>query len=46
MIIYEEILREFEKEKVNYVIVGGIASLLRKLKKTPSWLMSAISSCQ
>lgn len=25
MILYEEILREFQKEKVRYVIVGGIA---------------------
>lgn len=25
MIIYEEILREFQKKKVNYVLVGGIA---------------------
>jgi predicted nucleotidyltransferase len=25
MIIYEEILREFQKQKVKYVIVGGIA---------------------
>lgn len=25
MIIYEEILREFQKEKVQYVLVGGIA---------------------
>jgi hypothetical protein len=25
MILYEEILREFEKQKVKYVIVGGIA---------------------
>ena len=25
MIIYEEILREFQKQKVKYVLVGGIA---------------------
>ena len=25
MILYEEILREFQKQKVKYVLVGGIA---------------------
>ena len=25
MIVYEEILKEFQKQKVKYVIVGGIA---------------------
>ena len=25
MIIYEEILREFQKQKVKYVLVGGVA---------------------
>ena len=35
MIIYEEILREFQKQKVKYVIVGGIAvNLLGSLRST------------
>lgn len=35
MIIYEEILREFQKAKVRYVIVGGIAvNLLGSLRST------------
>ncbi len=35
MIIYEEILREFQKEKVKYVIVGGIAlNLLGAMRST------------
>ena len=35
MIIYEEILREFQKQKVKYVIVGGIAvNLLGGLRNT------------
>ena len=35
MIIYEEILREFQKERVKYVIVGGIAvNLLGFLRST------------
>lgn len=35
MIIYEEILREFQKQKVKYVIVGGIAfNLLGGLRST------------
>lgn len=35
MIIYEEILREFQKEKVKYVIVGGIAvNILGGLRST------------
>ena len=35
MIIYEEILREFQKQQVRYVIVGGIAvNLLGSLRTT------------
>ena len=35
MIIYEEILREFQKQKVKYVLVGGIAvNLLGALRST------------
>ena len=35
MILYGEILREFQKEKVRYVIVGGIAvNLLGSLRST------------
>jgi hypothetical protein len=35
MIIYEEILREFQKHKVKYVLVGGIAvNLLGSLRST------------
>ena len=35
MILYEEILREFQKEKVKYIIVGGIAAnLLGLLRNT------------
>lgn len=35
MILYEEILREFQKQKVKYVIVGGIAiNLLGLLRST------------
>ena len=35
MIIYEEILREFQKQKVKYVLVGGIAvNLLGSLRST------------
>lgn len=35
MILYEEILREFQKQKVKYVIVGGIAvNLLGSLRST------------
>lgn len=35
MIIYEEILREFQRQKVKYVIVGGIAvNLLGSLRST------------
>lgn len=35
MIIYEEILRAFQKDKVKYVIVGGIAvNLLGSLRST------------
>jgi len=35
MIIYEEILREFQRQKVKYVLVGGIAAnLLGSLRST------------
>jgi predicted nucleotidyltransferase len=35
MIIYEEILKEFQREKVKYVIVGGLAvNLLGSLRTT------------
>jgi predicted nucleotidyltransferase len=35
MIFYEEILREFQKKKVKYVLVGGVASnLLGALRST------------
>lgn len=35
MIIYEDILREFQKQKVKYVVVGGIAvNLLGSLRST------------
>src|SRR5258706_9345560 len=35
MIIYEEVLKEFQKEKVKYVLVGGIAvNLLGSLRST------------
>lgn len=35
MIIYEEILREFQRQKVKYVLVGGIAvNLLGSLRST------------
>ena len=35
MIIYEEVLKEFQKQKVKYVIVGGIAvNLLGSLRST------------
>ncbi|MBU0604788.1 MAG: nucleotidyltransferase family protein [Candidatus Omnitrophica bacterium] len=35
MIIYEDILREFQKQKVRYVLVGGIAvNLLGSLRST------------
>lgn len=35
MIIYEEILREFQKQKVKYVLTGGIAvNLLGSLRNT------------
>lgn len=35
MIIYEEILKEFQKQKVKYVLVGGIAvNLLGSLRST------------
>ncbi len=35
MIIYEEVLKEFQKKKVEYVIVGGIAvNLLGSLRST------------
>ncbi len=35
MILYEEILREFQKQKVKYVLVGGIAvNLLGSLRST------------
>jgi len=35
MIIYEEILRAFQKEKVKYILVGGIAvNLLGSLRST------------
>lgn len=35
MIIYEEILREFQKQKVKYVLVGGVAvNLLGSLRST------------
>ena len=35
MIIYENILREFQKQKVKYVLVGGIAvNLLGSLRST------------
>jgi predicted nucleotidyltransferase len=35
MIIYEEILKEFQKEKVEYVLVGGIAvNLLGSMRST------------
>jgi predicted nucleotidyltransferase len=35
MILYEEILRKFQKQKVKYVIVGGIAvNLLGSLRST------------
>jgi predicted nucleotidyltransferase len=35
MILYEEIIREFQKQKVKYVIVGGIAvNLLGSLRST------------
>ena len=35
MIIYEDILREFQKQKVQYVVVGGIAvNLLGSLRST------------
>src|SRR3990167_11026183 len=35
MIIYEEILREFQKQKVHYVLVGGIAvNLLGSFRNT------------
>jgi predicted nucleotidyltransferase len=35
MIIYQEILKEFQKQKVKYVIVGGIAvNLLGSLRST------------
>ncbi len=35
MIIYEEILREFQKQKVKYILVGGIAvNLLGSLRNT------------
>jgi len=35
MILYEEILREFQKQKVRYVLVGGIAvNLLGSLRST------------
>ncbi|MCX5677832.1 MAG: hypothetical protein NTY76_01845 [Candidatus Omnitrophica bacterium] len=35
MIIYEDILREFQKQKVKYVLVGGIAvNLLGSLRST------------
>ena len=39
MIIYEDILRDFHKQKVKYVVVGGIAfnlhGALRKMNVTP-----------
>ena len=35
MIIYEEVLKEFQKQKVKYVLVGGIAvNLLGSLRST------------
>jgi len=35
MIIYEEILREFQKRKVKYILIGGIAvNLLGSLRST------------
>lgn len=35
MVIYEDILREFQKEKVKYILVGGIAfNLLGGLRNT------------
>lgn len=35
MIIYEEILKEFRKQKVKYVLVGGIAvNLLGSMRST------------
>jgi predicted nucleotidyltransferase len=35
MIIYEDVLREFQKQKVKYIIVGGIAvNLLGALRNT------------
>jgi len=35
MIIYEEVLRDFQKEKVKYAVVGGIAvNLLGSLRST------------
>lgn len=35
MIIYEEILRDFQKQKVKYVVIGGIAvNLLGSLRNT------------
>jgi precorrin-4 methylase len=35
MIIYEEVLREFQRQKVKYVLVGGIAvNLLGSLRST------------
>src|SRR3989338_10385122 len=35
MIIYEEVLKEFQKQKVKYVLVGGIAvNLLGSMRST------------
>ena len=35
MIIYEEILREFQKQKVKYVLVGGMAlNILGSMRST------------
>ena len=36
MIIYEDILREFRKQKVKYVLVGGIAVNLLGFLRTTS----------
>jgi predicted nucleotidyltransferase len=36
MIFYEDILREFQKQKVKYVLVGGIAINLLGLMRSTS----------
>ena len=44
MILYEEIFREFQRNKVKYVLVGGIAFILAGLLYISIMVMNALKN--